>query len=123
MTKNIALRDCVYELMAQLPDDKVTTYGDLAAFAGHPYAARRVGEIAHGAEGYVDLAVTISWFVVDKNLYPIIAFSMILCFFIGFSSLLFEVIRIKKAFVNERTKEVSSNITHEIQNYDVKVGP
>ena len=71
----------------------------------------------------VDLAVTISWFVVDKNLYPIIAFSMILCFFIGFSSLLFEVIRIKKAFVNERTKEVSSNITHVIQNYDVKVGP
>lgn len=34
--------------MAKLPADKVTTYGDLAAFAGHPYAARRVGEIAHG---------------------------------------------------------------------------
>ena len=48
MGKSIALRDRVYELMAQLPDDKVTTYGDLAAFAGHPYAARRVGEIAHG---------------------------------------------------------------------------
>ena len=42
------LRDRVYELMAQLPEDKVTTYGDLAAFAGFPYAARRVGEIAHG---------------------------------------------------------------------------
>ena len=42
------LRDQIYELMAQLPDDKVTTYGDLAAFAGHPYKARRVGEIAHG---------------------------------------------------------------------------
>lgn len=48
MGKSIVLRDRVYELMAQLPDDKVTTYGDLAAFAGHPYAARRVGEIAHG---------------------------------------------------------------------------
>ena len=44
----MSLRDAVYKLMAQLPDDKVTTYGDLAAFAGHPYAARRVGEIAHG---------------------------------------------------------------------------
>ena len=41
-------RDAVYQLMQQLPVDKVTTYGDLAAFAGHPYAARRVGEIAHG---------------------------------------------------------------------------
>ena len=44
----VNLRDQVYALMAQLPDDKVTTYGDLAAMAGHPYAARRVGEIAHG---------------------------------------------------------------------------
>ena len=34
--------------MAQLPTDKVTTYGDLAALAGHPYAARVVGGIAHG---------------------------------------------------------------------------
>ncbi len=34
--------------MSDLPADKVTTYGDLAALAGHPYAARRVGEIAHG---------------------------------------------------------------------------
>lgn len=42
------LRNRVYNLMAQLPDDKVTTYGDLAVFAGYPYAARRVGEIAHG---------------------------------------------------------------------------
>ena len=49
----VSLRDRVYDLMAQLPDDKVTTYGDLAAMAGHPYAARRVGEIAHG--GLVEL--------------------------------------------------------------------
>lgn len=33
--------------MAQLPDGKVTTYGDIAALAGHPYAARIVGGIAH----------------------------------------------------------------------------
>ena len=43
-----AFRDRIYEFMMRLPEGKVTTYGDLAAFAGHPYAARRVGEIAHG---------------------------------------------------------------------------
>lgn len=42
------LRDAVYSLMAQLPTDRVTTYGDLAAMAGHPLAARIVGGIAHG---------------------------------------------------------------------------
>lgn len=43
-----ALRDSVYQAIRQLPADKVTTYGDLAALAGHPYAARQVGNIAHG---------------------------------------------------------------------------
>lgn len=33
--------------MAQVPSGNVTTYGDLAAMAGHPYAARAVGGIAH----------------------------------------------------------------------------
>lgn len=42
------LRDVVYDLMSKLPEDKVTTYGDLAAFAGHASAARQVGAIAHG---------------------------------------------------------------------------
>lgn len=42
------LRDRVYQLMAELPEDKVTTYGDIAAMAGHPRAARIVGGIAHG---------------------------------------------------------------------------
>ena len=37
----------IEKLMAQLPDGRVTTYGDLAAFAGNPYAARVVGGIAH----------------------------------------------------------------------------
>lgn len=41
------LRDRVYSLIAQLPRDKVTTYGDLAAMAGSPMAARIVGGIAH----------------------------------------------------------------------------
>lgn len=42
-----SLRDRVYELMAELPIDKVTTYGDIAAMAGSPRAARIVGGIAH----------------------------------------------------------------------------
>ena len=33
--------------MAALPDGLVTTYGDLAAMAGSPRAARVVGGIAH----------------------------------------------------------------------------
>ena len=41
------LRQAVYDLMAQLPGEKVTTYGDLAAMAGSPRAARIVGGIAH----------------------------------------------------------------------------
>lgn len=44
----IQLRNKVYALMSELPADKVTTYGDLAAMAGHPNAARIVGGIAHG---------------------------------------------------------------------------
>lgn len=42
---NLTVR--VYDLMARLPADKVTTYGDLAAMAGSPRAARIVGGIAH----------------------------------------------------------------------------
>jgi methylated-DNA-protein-cysteine methyltransferase-like protein len=40
-------RDDVYALIAQVPHGKVTTYGDVAALAGHPSAARVVGQIAH----------------------------------------------------------------------------
>jgi len=43
----VNLRDAVYHLMAQLPETCVTTYGDLASFAGYPRAARIVGGIAH----------------------------------------------------------------------------
>jgi methylated-DNA-protein-cysteine methyltransferase-like protein len=32
--------------MAELPNNRVTTYGDLAALAGHPTAARIVGGIS-----------------------------------------------------------------------------
>lgn len=37
----------VYEIMQQLPADKVTTYGDVAAMAGSAYASRVVGGISH----------------------------------------------------------------------------
>lgn len=37
----------VYELVAQIPRGRVMTYGDIAAHAGHPYAARQVGGLAH----------------------------------------------------------------------------
>lgn len=40
-------RNKVEALVAQIPKGKLTTYGDLAALAGHPYAARIVGGIAH----------------------------------------------------------------------------
>ena len=42
-----SLRSRVEMLIAQLPDDRVTTYGDIAALAGNAHASRVVGGIAH----------------------------------------------------------------------------
>lgn len=42
------LRGRVYHLMAELPEDQVTTYGDVAAMCGYPNHARIVGNISHG---------------------------------------------------------------------------
>ncbi|MGV9002013.1 MAG: MGMT family protein [Candidatus Saccharimonadaceae bacterium] len=44
---NSEFKKKVEVLMAQVPAGRVTTYGDLAALAGHPYAARIVGGMAH----------------------------------------------------------------------------
>lgn len=44
---NSEFRGKVYRLMAELPAGKVTTYGDIAGLAGHAYAARAVGGLAH----------------------------------------------------------------------------
>lgn len=44
---NTTFRDKVYTLMAQLPEGRVTTYGDIAGLAGHANASRIVGGIAH----------------------------------------------------------------------------
>ncbi|CAN5403851.1 MGMT family protein [soil metagenome] len=40
-------RSNVERLMAKVPPGHVTTYGDLAALAGHAHASRIVGGIAH----------------------------------------------------------------------------
>ncbi|HSW78445.1 MAG TPA: MGMT family protein, partial [Candidatus Babeliales bacterium] len=40
-------REKVYGFVGQIPKGRVMTYGQLAALAGHPYAARVVGGIAH----------------------------------------------------------------------------
>jgi len=47
MTLPSEFRTQVEMFIAQVPAGKVTTYGDLAALAGHPYAARVVGGMAH----------------------------------------------------------------------------
>lgn len=47
MVEPADLRSQVEYFMAQVPLGNVTTYGDLAGLAGHPYAARVVGGIAH----------------------------------------------------------------------------
>ena len=39
--------DQVYDIVTQIPKGRVMTYGDIAALAGHPYAARQVGGLAH----------------------------------------------------------------------------
>jgi methylated-DNA-protein-cysteine methyltransferase related protein len=40
-------RNRVYGLVSQIPRGRVMTYGQIAALAGHPNAARIVGGIAH----------------------------------------------------------------------------
>ena len=42
-----SFKQSVYGLVALLPYGRLMTYGDLAALAGHPYAARQVGGLAH----------------------------------------------------------------------------
>jgi len=42
-----SFREKVYEIMARVPEGRVTTYGDIAGLAGHANASRIVGGIAH----------------------------------------------------------------------------
>ncbi len=40
-------KERVLAIVAQIPKGKVMSYGQIAAMAGHPYAAKIVGGIAH----------------------------------------------------------------------------
>jgi methylated-DNA-protein-cysteine methyltransferase-like protein len=40
-------KQAVYAIVASIPEGKLMTYGDIAGLAGHPYAARQVGGLAH----------------------------------------------------------------------------
>ena len=42
-----SFREAVYDIVAQIPYGRVMTYGDIALYVGHPYAARQVGGVAH----------------------------------------------------------------------------
>ena len=37
--------DDVYDMLARIPEGKVTTYGDIAKALGHPNASRAIGRI------------------------------------------------------------------------------
>ncbi len=37
----------MYAVVARIPRGKLLSYGDIASLAGHPYAARQVGGLAH----------------------------------------------------------------------------
>ena len=43
----MSFREQVYTYVGEIPEGRVMTYGQLAALAGHPRAARIVGGIAH----------------------------------------------------------------------------
>jgi methylated-DNA-protein-cysteine methyltransferase-like protein len=45
----------VYRLVAQIPPGKVTTYGQLARWLGHPSAARAVGYALHAVPSGSDI--------------------------------------------------------------------
>ncbi|NOT49382.1 MAG: cysteine methyltransferase [Acidobacteria bacterium] len=43
-------RECVYELVRQIPAGRVMTYGQIAGILGDGYTARTVGYVMHGAD-------------------------------------------------------------------------
>jgi methylated-DNA-protein-cysteine methyltransferase-like protein len=45
--KDDTLKEKVYALVAQIPEGRVMTYGQVAALAGKPRGAWEVGQIAH----------------------------------------------------------------------------
>lgn len=51
MQRNPGLFDTFYRVIARIPRGKVATYGQVAALAGHPGAARMVGWALHALPG------------------------------------------------------------------------
>jgi methylated-DNA-protein-cysteine methyltransferase-like protein len=47
MPRDITFSENVYALVAQIPQGRVMTYGQIAAICGSPRSARIVGSIAH----------------------------------------------------------------------------
>lgn len=45
----------IYRLVAQIPEGRVATYGQIALLAGHPMAARQVGTAMSGAPAHLRL--------------------------------------------------------------------
>lgn len=43
----VSFRESVYLVVSKIPPGRVMSYGDVAALAGSPLAARVVGQIAH----------------------------------------------------------------------------
>ncbi|MEL6113834.1 MGMT family protein [Photobacterium sp. SP02] len=53
----------IYSQIAQIPDGKVSTYGDIARFAGFPGYARHVGKLL----GQLPEGSTLPWFRVINS--------------------------------------------------------
>lgn len=47
MTKTLSFKQQVYDLVAQIPEGRVMSYGQIALLCDKPGAARLVGQIAH----------------------------------------------------------------------------
>src|SRR5690242_1380080 len=45
----------VYKVVANIPEGKVATYGQIAAMCGNPMAARAVGGAMRNTPGYIDI--------------------------------------------------------------------
>ena len=53
--RNSKFVDSVYEIVSQIPEGKVATYGQIAAMLGNPLAARVVGEAIRKVPEYLDI--------------------------------------------------------------------
>lgn len=50
-----SFRERVYKIVAQIPEGRVATYGQIAALCGNPLAARAVGMIMRNTPEYLNI--------------------------------------------------------------------